>query len=88
MTSVHPCMAWFSGAGGVRLKAEGQYGEVTVDGSEQIGEVTLEMQRGKLALELSQGFRTGTGNEMAFVLESALGAPQHAVGVRGRLRFR
>ncbi|MCZ0933809.1 MAG: fibronectin type III domain-containing protein [Gemmatimonadetes bacterium] len=60
------------GAGGVRLKAEGWYGEVTVEGSGQIEEVTLEMQRGKLALELTQGFRTGTGNEMAFVLEGGM----------------
>jgi len=57
------------GVGGVRIKAEGWYGEVTVDGSGQIEEVTLEMRRGKLALELTQGFRTGTGNELAFVLE-------------------
>ena len=60
------------GVGGVRLKAEGWYGEVTVDGSGQIEEVTLEMQRGKLALELTQGFSTGTGNEMAFVLEGGM----------------
>ena len=59
-------------AGGVRLKAEGWYGQVTVDGSAQIEEVTLEMQRGKLALELTQGFRTGAGNEMAFVLEGGM----------------
>ncbi len=120
MTSVHPYMAWFSGAGGasvwgsaglgrgdievddereglrtspasmltgaggasyqlftrgtggVRIKAEGWYGEVTVDGSEQIGEVTLEMQRGKLALELTQNFRTDTDSEMAFVLEGGM----------------
>ncbi|MDE0073693.1 MAG: fibronectin type III domain-containing protein [Gammaproteobacteria bacterium] len=57
------------GVGGVRIKAEGWYGEVTVDGGGQIEEVTLEMRRGKLALELTQGFRTGTGNELAFVLE-------------------
>ena len=60
------------GSGGVRLKAEGWYGEVTVDGSEQIGEVTLEMQRGKLALELTQGFSTQAGSEMAFVLEGGM----------------
>ena len=59
-------------AGGVRLKAEGWYGQVTVDGTQQIEEVTLEMQRGKLALELTQGFATGTGNEMAFVLEGGM----------------
>ena len=60
------------GEGGVRVKAEGWYGEVTVDGSGQIEEVTLEMQRGKLALELTQGISTGTGNEMAFVLEGGM----------------
>ena len=30
------------------------------------------MQRGKLALELTQGFRTGAGNEMAVVLEGGM----------------
>ncbi|MDE2806514.1 MAG: fibronectin type III domain-containing protein [Gemmatimonadota bacterium] len=60
------------GVGGVRLKAEGWYGEVTVEGSGQIEEVTLEMQRGKLALELTQGFSTGTGNVMAVVLEGGM----------------
>ena len=60
------------GSGGVRLKAEGWYGEVTVDGSAQIEEVTLEMQRGKLALELTQGFSTQAGSEMAFVLEGGM----------------
>ncbi len=60
------------GSGGVRLKAEGWYGEVTVDGSQQIEEVTLEMQRGKLALELTQGFNTQAGSEMAFVLEGGM----------------
>ena len=60
------------GAGGVRVKAEGWYGEVTVDGNAQIEEVTLEMQRGKLALELTQGFSTGTGNDVAFVLEGGM----------------
>ena len=70
------------GAGGVRLKAEGWYGEVTVDGSGQIEEVTLEMQRGKLALELTQGFRTGTGNEMAFLLEGGM-RYDNGAGVNG-----
>ena len=60
------------GSGGVRLKAEGWYGEVTVDGSQQIEEVTLEMQRGKLALELTQGFSTQAGSEMALVLEGGM----------------
>ena len=60
------------GSGGVRLKAEGWYGEVTVDGSAQIEEVTLEMQRGKVALELTQGFSTQAGSDMALVLEGGM----------------
>ena len=60
------------GAAGVRLKAEGWYGEVTVDGSGQIEEVTLEMRRGKLALELTQGFSTNAGSEMAVVLDGGM----------------
>ena len=60
------------GAGGVRLKAEGWAGQVAVDGTEQIEEVTLNMQRGKLALELTQAFRRDGGSEMAFVLEGGM----------------
>ena len=60
------------GAGGVRVKAEGWAGQVAVDGTEQIEEVTLSMQRGKLALELTQAFRTDTRSEMAFVLEGGM----------------
>ena len=60
------------GAGGVRLKAEGWYGEVTVDGTQQIEEVTLTMQRGKLALELTQGFSSDAGSETAVVLEGGM----------------
>ena len=43
-----------------------------VDGSEQIEEVTLNMQRGKLALELTQAFSASAGQEMAFVLEGGM----------------
>ena len=60
------------GAGGVRLKAEGWAGQVAVDGTEQIEEVTLNMQRGKLALELTQAFRAAAGHEMAVVLEGGM----------------
>ncbi|MDE2806520.1 MAG: fibronectin type III domain-containing protein [Gemmatimonadota bacterium] len=60
------------GSGGVRLKAEGWAGQVMVDGSERIEEVTLNMQRGKLALELTQAFRANAGQEMAFVLEGGM----------------
>ncbi len=61
-----------SGVGGVRLKAEGWAGQVTVDGGEQIDEVTLSLQRAKLALELAQGYRTSGGDEIAIVLEGGM----------------
>ncbi len=61
-----------SGLSGIRVKAEGWYGRVKVDGSERIEAVTLDMQRGKLALELAQGFRSDTGHEMAFLLEGGM----------------
>ena len=60
------------GSGAVRLKAEGWAGQVAVDGTEQIEEVTLNMQRGKLALELTQALRASEGQEMAFVLEGGM----------------
>ena len=61
-----------SGLRGVRVKAEGWYGRVKVDGDARIEAVTLDMQRGKLALELTQGFRTDTGHEMALLLEGGM----------------
>ena len=70
------------GAGGVRLRAEGWAGQVAVDGTEQIEEVTLNMQRGKLALELTQAFRRDTGSEMAFVLEGGM-RYDNGAGVNG-----
>ena len=61
-----------SGIGGVRFKAEGWAGRVMVDGGEQIDSVTLNMQRGKLALEWTQGFRISAGDEVAVVLEGGM----------------
>ena len=61
-----------TGGRGIRVKAEGWAGRVMVDGGAQIQEVTLNMQRGKLALELTQGFRADAGQEMAFVLEGGM----------------
>jgi hypothetical protein len=60
------------GAGGVRVKAEGWAGRVMVDGGAQIEEVTLNMQRGKVALELTQGFRADAGREVALLLEGGM----------------
>ena len=75
-----------SGVGGIRLKAEGWTGQVMVDGGEQIDSVTLatqidpvtlNMQRGKLALELTQGYRSSGG-----------GRARHRVRGRDALRQR
>ena len=60
------------GSGGVRVKAEGWAGRVTVDGTQRIEQVTLDLRRGKLALELTQGFRVGAGQEMALVVEGGM----------------
>ena len=70
------------GVGGVRVKAEGWAGQVMVDGSAQIEEVTLNMQRGKLALELTQALRANEGQEMAFVLEGGM-RYDNGAGVNG-----
>ena len=61
-----------SGIGGVRFKAEGWAGQVMVDGGERVDSVTLAMQRGKLALEWTQGFRSAAGHEVAIVLEGGM----------------
>ena len=61
-----------SGIGGIRVKAEGWAGQVMVDGSERVDSVTLAMQRGKLALEWTQGFRSAAGHEVAIVLEGGM----------------
>ncbi|MYD94993.1 MAG: hypothetical protein F4Y02_15160 [Chloroflexi bacterium] len=81
------------GSGGVRLRAEGWAGQVMVDGSEQIEETTLSMQRGKLALELTQAFRASESQEMAFVLEGGMrydngdGVDGASAEVGGGLRY-
>ena len=61
-----------SGIGGIRVKAEGWAGQVMVDGSERVDSVTLAMQRGKLALEWTQGFRSAAGHEVAIMLEGGM----------------
>ena len=61
-----------SGVGGARLKAEGWAGQVMVDGGERMDSVTLNMQRAKLALEMTQGYRTSAGDQIAVVLEGGM----------------
>ena len=61
-----------SGVGGVRVKAEGWLGRVMVDGGERVDSVTLDMQRARLALEWTQGYRSPRGNEVAIVIEGGM----------------
>ena len=72
-----------SGIGGVRVKAEGWAGQVMVDGGERVDSVTLAMQRGKLALEWTQGFRSTAGHEVAIVLEGGMRYDDNGDGVNG-----
>ena len=60
------------GIGGIRVKAEGWAGQVMVDGGERVDSVTLAMQRGKLALEWTRGFRSAAGHEVAIMLEGGM----------------
>ena len=57
------------GGGGMRLKAEGWAGRVMVDGGERIDAVTLGMQRARLAVEWTQGYRSLGGDEIGLKLE-------------------
>ena len=61
-----------SGVGGIRVKAEGWAGRVLVDGTERVDSVTLDMQRARLALEWTQGYRSAGGDEVALVVEGAM----------------
>ncbi len=57
------------GGGGMRLKAEGWASRVMVDGGERIDAVTLGMQRARLAVEWTQGYRSLGGDEIGLQLE-------------------
>ena len=61
-----------SAIGGVRVKAEGWAGRVLVDGGPRIDSVTLDMQRARLALEWTQGYRSAAGNEVAMTIEGGM----------------
>ena len=82
-----------SGIGGLKVKGEGWAGRVMVDGSAQIDSVTLNMQRARLALEWTQGYRAASGQEIAMILESGMrydngdGANGAGVEVGGGLRY-
>jgi len=60
------------GASGLRVKGEGWAGRVLVDGGERIDSVTLDMQRARMALEWTQGYRSASGSEIAILLEGGM----------------
>ena len=61
-----------SGPGGVRVKGEGWLSRVTVNEAAEIDSLTLDMQRLRLLLEWSQRYRSGSGDEIAFLVEGGM----------------
>ncbi len=61
-----------SGLGNVRVRGEGWVTRMTVSESEEMDSLTLDMQRARLLLEWSQGYRTERGDEIAFLLEGGV----------------
>lgn len=61
-----------SGLGNVRVRGEGWITRLTVNDGEEIDSLTLDMQRARLLLEWSQGYRTDRGDEIAFLLEGGM----------------
>ena len=82
-----------SGTGGVKVKAEGWAGQVVADGTDQIEKAVLNLQRGRLALELTQGYRSDSGTEIAVMLEGGArydngdGANGAGMEIGGGLRY-
>ncbi len=83
------------GMAGVRLRAEGWAGRWRIDGSsETVDSVTLNLQRARLLLEWTQGFRMADRNEISFQLEGGVrydngdGANGAGMEVGGGIRYR
>ena len=81
-----------TGGGAVRVKADGWAGQITVDGAAGVGKEVLNLQRGRLLLELTQGYRTGA-NEVGLSVEGGMrydngdGANGAGMEAGGGLRF-
>ena len=82
-----------SGAAHLRMKAEGWAGQLVVDGTGQIDRVVLNLQRGRLALEWTQAYRSDEGTEVALQFEGGMrydngdGANGAGMEVGGGLRY-
>ena len=81
-----------TGGGAVRVKADGWAGQITVDGAAGVGKEVLNLQRGRLLLELTQGYRTGA-NEVGLSVDGGMrydngdGANGAGMEAGGGLRF-
>ena len=58
-----------SGGTKLRVRTEGWASRVRVDGDAQMDSLTIDIRRGRLALEWSQGRSFGGGDEVTFMLE-------------------
>ena len=61
-----------SGTGNLRVRGEGWVARVTLDDTEDVDSLTLDMQRARLLLEFSQGYRSPGGDEIAFLVEGGM----------------
>ena len=82
-----------SGTGDVRVRGEGWVSRVSVNESEEVASLTLDMQRLRLLLEWSQSYRSDAGDEIAFLVEGGMrydggaGAQGTGVEVGSGMRF-
>ena len=61
-----------SALGNVRVRGDGWMTRLSVDEGEEMDSLTLDMQRARLLLEWSQGYRSAGGDEIAFLLEGGM----------------
>ena len=61
-----------SALGNVRVRGDGWMTRLTVDEGEEMDSLTLDMQRARLLLEWSQGYRSAGGDEIALLLEGGM----------------
>lgn len=82
-----------SGSSKLRVRAEGWMSQAEVEGSAEVEAMSLEVRRGRLALEWQQGYRFAAGHEVAAVVEGGLryddgdGGNGEGAEVGGGLRY-
>ena len=82
-----------SGMSGLKAKAEGWAGQAVVDETAQVDQAVMDLQRGRVALEWTQGYRSAAGTEFALMVEgggrydNGAGAEGAGAEVGGGLRF-